>query len=336
MKKLWRFICPFLVGAILLAGCGGAGKSSDSRSPATEKKVIKVALLLPGPINDMSWNAAAYQALMRAKEKLGAEVAYTENVAASDMEEFFRGYASKGYDMVIGHGYQFGDAGRKVAKEFPKTWFVFTSANFEQPPNVASVNPVNTHHGFVAGALAAMLTKSKVVGAFQGMEIPPCQGIIEGFKQGVAYIDPKVKVLTAFTGNFDDVAKAKETALTMIAEGADIVSVGSNQLAIGGIHACREKGVLAIGMNVDQNSLAPDTVVNSIIQDVPFAIESLIAKMKDGTLEPKYYPMSFKEGGLRLSPWHGFESKVPQEVKDKLNEIIEGLGSGKINVPNWP
>ncbi|WP_197686553.1 BMP family protein [Thermanaeromonas toyohensis] len=193
MKKWMAFFLTLTLLAVLV-GCGskpqpGSSDTGVEASPSGEakggKKQLKIALLLPGPINDMGWNASAYEGLKQAEKKYGASVAYVENVAQSDMEENFRGFALQGYDLIIGHGFQFGDAAKKVASQFPKAKFVVTSSNISQPPNVASVNIDNEMQGFIMGAIAALMSKSKVV------------------------------------GNFNDINKAKEMALAMIAQGAD-------------------------------------------------------------------------------------------------------------------
>ena len=99
-------------------------------------------------------------------------------------------------NVVIGHGFQFGDASLKVAPSFPKTKFIVTETNITQAPNVASYQTRFDDMGFVAGALAAMMTKSGVVGNASAIPIPVITQYMEGFKRGAAYINPKVKALT--------------------------------------------------------------------------------------------------------------------------------------------
>jgi basic membrane protein A len=348
MVKKWLAIFLAVILLVAVTGCSGkhpAGKgdagskvenkSSDSNRTQEGKKQLKIALLLPGPINDMGWNASAYEGLKQAEKKYGASVAYVENVAQSDMEENFRGFALQGYDLIIGHGFQFGDAAKKVASQFPNSRFVVTSSNISQQPNVASVNIDNEMQGFVMGAVAALMSKSKVVGAIGGEQIPPIVGSIQGFEKGAKYIDPKIKVLTAYTGNFNDVNKAKETALAMIAQGADIIMANANQAGLGSIQACQEKKILAIGSNMDQNPIAPDTVLVSVIKSVPVLISYVVELIYNGKFEPKFYNLGVKEGAVYLSPWHGFENKVPQNVKDRLARIMKDLEEGKLDIRQY-
>lgn len=326
-----------LVMVLVLAGCGQKAPSNSAQNPAEQpaKKKLKVALLLPGPVNDMGWNASAYEGLKKVEKDFNVEVAYTENVAQSDMEEIFRGYATQGYELIFGHGFQFGDAAKKVAEAFPNVKFVVTSSNISQPPNLASVNIDNEQQGFLMGVVAGLMTKSGTVGAIGGQEIPPIVGSVEGFKKGVAYANPKVKVLATYTGNFNDVAKTKETALAMIADRADVLMANANQAGLGSIEAAKEKGVFAIGSNQDQNSVAPNTVLVSGIKSVPVLISFVVDRYLKGQFEPKFYNLGFKEGAVYLSPWHGFEDKVPKEVKNKIKQITDDLANGKINVSQF-
>ncbi len=322
-----------LLAALLLAGCGGSKQAEDNKDNASapQKDKLKVAALLPGTINDQGWNATAYRGLKLIEEKFGAEIAYTEKVAQSDMEENFRGYASQGFDIVIGHGFEFGDAAKKVAPEFPDVKFIVTSTNIHQEPNLASLNTDNYEQGFLQGVVAGLITKTGKVGAVGGMEIPPIADSLRGFEKGAKYVNQNVEVLSAFTGDFEDAAKAKETALAMIEKGADVIMADADQAGIGAIEAAKEKGVLAIGANGDQNSLAPDTVVTSGFDDLAFAMEILVNDIVNGKFEPKFYDLGVAEGAVYLAPYHSFEDKLDQAVKDKIQQIFEDMKSNKLD-----
>jgi len=345
MKRKSGLIALLLVLAMLVvAGCGSAQSTGDTQTetPAAEEKEqeqakepLKVALLLSGPISDMGWNASAYEGLQKVAKDYGVETSYTESIPQSDIEEVFRGYAQQGFDVIIGHGYQFGDAALKVAPEFPDVKFVVTSSNITQEPNLASVNLDNVQQGFLMGAAAAYLSESGIVGAIGGQDMPPIKGSVDGFVQGAKHVKPDIEVLTAMTGSNDDVTKAKETAMAMIDKGADVVMANANQAGLGSIEACQEKGVYAIGSNQDQNEIAPDTVVVSGIKSNPVLITFVVEKVLDGEFEPTFYPLGVKEKAVYLSPFHGFEEKIPQEIRDKIMAIQEDMISGKIEVSQY-
>ncbi len=302
----------------------------SSLALASAKK-LKVAALLPGSISDGAFNAAAYRALEKIKKEYGIEYVYQENVPQAEFEAAFREYAKAGYDVIIGHGYQFGDATLKVAPSFPKTKFIVTETNITQAPNVASYQTKFDDMGFVAGALAAMITKTGVVGNASAIPIPVITQYMEGFKQGAAYINPDVKALTTFVGSLKDVAKGKEGTLALIEQRADVVTSTGNENNIGTVLAAKEKGVLAIATLSDMHDVAPGTVVVSIMVDFGAGIGKLIGEIANDQFGPKNYLLGFEAGGsISLSSYHEFEKKLSPEVKQRVQKIIDDILAGKI------
>ncbi|MCL4441847.1 MAG: BMP family protein [Firmicutes bacterium] len=301
MKKL-MVILAVLTLALVMAACGGkpqAGSNSPGeqgkQSGAGQEKKVKVALLLPGPINDMGWNSSAYEGLKEAEKKFNIETKYTEKVSQSDMEDYMRGYAKDGFDLIIAHGFQFSDAAKKVAIEFPKAKFVVTQGDKPQEPNLAVIYPKSTEQGYLMGIVAGLMTKKNILGAVGGQEIPPIIDTIKGFETGVKEVNPQARVLKAFTGSFDDIGKAKQTALAMIDQGADIIMTTANQASLGGIEAAKEKGALAIGTNTDQNSVAPDTVIVSGMKSNAVGITYMVEQVIKNEFQPKLYWLGVKE-----------------------------------------
>ncbi|ADK80309.1 BMP family protein [Sediminispirochaeta smaragdinae] len=311
---------------LLAAGMLFAAGSQE----ASEEEALKVALALPGPISDNGWSASAYEGLMMIEENYGAEVSYTENVSTSDMEDVFRSYSELGYSIIFGHGSQFTDAIHAVAGDYPDIQFIIINGNSPKAPNIACIQVADDQQGFMMGAVAALLTKTGTIGVIGGVEIPPIKMAVDGYMLGAKYADPNVEVLSTLTGSFDDVAKAKETALAMIGNGADIVGAIANQAGLGSIEGCKERGVMAVGSNQDQNPVAPDTVVVSVVKSIPVLFTFAFEKMAEGSLEPKVYRLGVNEGAVYLSSWHGFEDKVPAEVKAKLETIKDEVGSGTV------
>ena len=298
---------------------------------AGEQKKLRVAAILPGSISDASFNAAAYRALERVKKEYRVDYAYQENVPQAEFEAAFREYAKAGYDVVIGHGFQFGDAALKVAPSFPKTKFIVTETGVSQAPNVASYQTRFGDMGFVAGALAAMMTKSGVVGNASAIPIPVITDYMEGFKEGAKYINPKVKTLTTFVGSLSDVAKGKEGTLALIEQGADVVTSTGNENNIGTVLAAKEKGALAIGTLSDMHEVAPGTLLVSIMVDFGAGIGKIIKEISDNRFRPINYRLGFEKGGsVSLSSFHEFEDKISPEVKKRLMKIIDDIKAGKL------
>jgi basic membrane protein A len=319
--KLWSIVVVFTLFSFFLLVPG----------PAMGQQKVKVAALLPGSISDASFNAAAYQALEKVKEQHGVEYVYQENVPQAEFEAAFREYAKAGYDVVIGHGFQFGDAALKVAQSFPKTKFIVTETFITQEPNVASYQTRFGDMGFVAGALAAMMTESGVVGNASAIPIPVITDYMEGFKLGAAYINPDVKALTTYVGSLSDVAKGKEGTLALIEQGADVVTSTGNENNIGTVLAAKEKGALAIGTLSDMHDVAPGTVLVSIMVDFGAGIGKLIDEILNDRFQPTNYRLGFEEGGsVSLSSFHEFEDKVPSEAKERLKQIVHDIVAGKL------
>ncbi|MHB1404568.1 MAG: BMP family protein [Desulfitobacteriaceae bacterium] len=336
-SKSFAWIALLLIVALLTVGCGTNTKapttsnSSGSSNSGVSAK-LKVALILPGPINDNGWDAVAYQGLQNAQKDLGVDIAYRESVAPSDFESAFRSYAQQKYDLIIGHGNQFNDAAKAVAKDFPNTKFIVTSSNISQAPNLGSINVLSYQVGYLGGIVAAYTTKTKKVAFIGGQEIPPIIDGGNGFVEGVKSVDPTIQVMKTNTGSFDDVAKAKETAKAFIQQGADVVLGDANQAGLGVIDAAKGAGVFAIGYGGDQSNIAPQTVIASGLQIYPNAIPAIVKVVQNGKFEPKFYPMGVKEDAVGLAFNPALKSKLAAGAEDKINQVITDMKSGKNTV----
>jgi basic membrane protein A and related proteins len=333
VKRLLKSLSIGLLAcSLLLTACGKGGTQTTDQPAGTETKTeakkLKVALLLPGTINDNGWNATAYNGLMLIEKDLGAEVAYTEKVAQSDQEEVFRNYVAQGFNVLIGHGFEFGDAAKRVAQDNPDVKFLITSTDISQEPNLGSTSTNPMQMGFLEGVVAGLATKTNNIGGVGGMEIPPIQFAMQGFEAGVKYINPNAKVTITMTGDFDDAVKAKEAANALISKGADVVMLNADQAGLGVIEAAKGKGVYALSSIAVQHELAPDTVLGSGISDVPKAMEVVVKHILDGDYKAQFYDVGVVEGVVYFVPNPKFESIY----KEKLAQVVEDIKSGKINV----
>lgn len=333
LRKVISLFLVLELAVMLFTGCASSPAISASESPGETPEVteepLKVGLVLPGPINDMGWNASAYEGLMQIKADYGADVLYLESIGQSDMEEAFRNFAMQDYDLVFGHGFQLGDTAAIVAEQYPDTKFVITSSAVSNDANLASVNAVGTDQGFLAGALAALLSESGQVGAIGGMDIPPIRDSLTGFVAGAKYVNPDIVVSVVMTGSFDDVTKAKESAIAMIDRGVDVIFANANQAGLGSIEACKEHGIIALGSNQDQNPIAPDTVVASVIKSIPRLFTFIVEEVEADAFIPQFYALSINEGAIYFADWHGYEEVYP-EAYAAINIIIRAVAEGAI------
>jgi basic membrane protein A and related proteins len=307
----------------------------QKETPKEEGK-FKVALILPSPRDDGGWSTTAYEGLMDLQKNYGLEVAYSESVSNVDAEEIIRGYAVQGYNWIISHSFTYGDIVKGIAPQFPDIYFTVNSSNISQEPNVSSFNYTPLQMGFLAGAVAGLVTESNMVAAVGGKEIPPIIDALEGFAKGAKYVNPDIDATTLMTGNFADVAQAKETGLALIDRGVDVLMADADTASLGIIQAADERGVLYVGANSDQNSVAPDAVVTSSLKRMTIAMDYIYNQIVDGNFEAKHYSLGVKEGAVSLAPYHGFESKLSGEVKEKIESLLKDLAENKIDLAGLP
>ena len=299
-------------------------------APEGLAKTLRVALVLPGPITDGTFNTAAYKGIKMAEKKYDIKVSIQENTTFAQAQEALLTYARDGYDVVIGHGFQFAEPATKIHKQFPKTWFIVNTAKVGAAPNLASFDNRWGDAGYVAGAVAAVVSKSGVIGHAGGIPVPVIKEYNEGWERGAKRIRPNIKVLSGYVGSFSDVAKGKEVTKSMIERGADVVTATGNESVMGTIQAAKEAKVMAIGTAFDAAGLAPDTIVTTALVNMHVNIDMAIGKIVDGSIEPKNYLLGFNENGLGLAGYGKFDAKIASADKAKISKLIADIKAGKV------
>lgn len=333
----WLII--FLIVALVsfLTGCGGAKNNSPAEKPpegkpAEKAPTVKVALVTAtGGLGDRSFNDSAWAGFQKAKKDLGVEIKVVEPASVADYVTQLTAMAEAGYQLVVGIGFDMKDAITNVAPKYPKTKFATVNVMIDAP-NVA-VAQFKDHEGsFLAGALAGLVTKTGVVGFVGGVDAPNIRRFLVGFEEGVKNVNPKAKVLSAFVGAFNDPGKGKEFALQLIAQKADIVFHAAGKTGEGVIAAAKEAGVYAIGVDQDQDYIAPGTVLTSMVKRVDVAMYDLIKSVKDGTFTPGVHMYGLKEGGVGLSEMKYTRDKIPASALQKVDELKQKIIRGEITV----
>jgi basic membrane protein A len=291
---------------------------------------IKVGILIPGSKSDKGWMESGYDGLVAAEKKYGdkIKVQMIENINYADMEQALTNLAT-GNALVIGVGGQTQAAVYKVAKRFPGTKFSIVGGNeADALPNVAGYDVKQAEIAFVAGAAAAMLSKTGGVSYVGGLEIPSIVNAGKEFGKGAKYIKSDIKYYENYTGDFDDVAKSKEATLAAIAQGADVHYHILNLGLRGMEQAAKEKGTHIIGSYTDRCGSDPLYVAYSIT-GVGYQVSYAIDEMVKGSWKPGY-----KEFGLKMGPEASGIAvcgATPAQ-KAKLEEIMKDILSGKITV----
>jgi basic membrane protein A len=307
--------------AIVFSACsGGSATSSPSGGGGGTASGKKVAVLFPGLVDDQSWNQAGFEGLKKA-EKDGAKISYTEKVTQDQQVETFRNYAQAGNNIVIGHGGEYMDAALQVATEFPNVQFVVTNGN-KSAKNVTSLALSYGDMGYLSGVLACSMTKSNKVGVVVGEQIPIANDAIKGWKDGCARVNPKAEIKVTLTGDWADVDKAREAALALIADGADVMGHLLDAADAGVFAAADDKGAWAIGLYGDESKLGPKSHIGAALADAGLVIYNAVAKPLDGQVHSE----GAKEGVVSFG---AYSDKVPQNVRDAVKAAEDDLKSGK-------
>ncbi len=303
-----------------------------------QKKQIKVGLVTDvGKINDGTFNEFAYTGFMRAVEEFGLQSAFIETLAPTDYEKNIEQFAKEGYDMIITVGFMINDATTAAAKKYPNIKFAGVDEGSDQP-NFAGLLFSEDQSGFLAGCLAGLMTKSNVVGIVAGMEIPPVIKFRKGYENGVKYVNPNAKVLGVYIDSFVDAARGKEAALSQMAEGADVIFGAGGQTGSGGIMGAAAQGAWVIGVDQDEylttfgkGSVAgANKLLSSAVKRVDVAVYNAIKMAVMDQWQGGNVLFEAKNDGVGLAPYHDAESAIPQEVKDKLNQIAADMKAGKV------
>ena len=301
---------------------------------------VKVGIVYDvGGRGDKSFNDAAYRGLQEAIKRLGIEGKDVEpGEGGANREELLRLLAEQGYDLVIGVGFLFTDALTKVAKEFPNTKFAIVDGVVEGLPNVRSLVFKEHEGSFLVGAIAGLMTKTNKVGFVGGMDMALIHKFEVGYRAGVKYVNPKAEVLVNYIGvtgeAFKDPVKGKELALSQFKQGADIVYHAAGASGEGVIEAAKEMKKFAIGVDSNQNWIAPGYVLTSMLKKVDVAIYKTIEDLVKGKFTGGIKVYGLKEDGVGVAYDKYNEKLIPDSVRKKVAQLRLDIIAGKIVVPS--
>ena len=298
-----------------------------------------------GTLNDQSFNEAGWNGLLAAADELGlAEECYgfIETQDSADYRPNIDSFVNEGFDIIVTSGFAMGAATHQAGADLPEIFFIGTDqgqvdADFapEYFDNVAGLIFHEDVSGFLAGALAGLMTETDVIGGVYGCPfIPPVARFEVGYYNGAKYVNPDVEVLNVYhPGSLDDCFTdpvwAADTAGTLIDEGADVIFGAGGLTGNGGLVAACNEGKMVIGVDVDQFLTLPevaDCIVSSATKGLVADVTRLIISATDGT-----FPGGDVFGPAVLAPFHNFEDVVPQDVKDQLATISDAIDSGEID-----
>jgi len=322
-----------LVAIAGLVGCQSGNNSVSNVDNASTKgdSSFKVALLTPGPVSDAGWNALAYQALQAIHTQLGAQVNNQEAVG-SGIKDGLRSYAQSNYQLVFGHGFEYNQPAFEIAKDFPDTVFV-TSSGAKTLPNLGAFRFFLEQGFYVAGAMEAKMSKSGVVGEVGGDKIPDIDSTFKAFEAGAKSVNPNIKIITVYTGSGTDVAAAKKATESEIDQGADMVIHQCDDAAQGVFEACKERHILAIGSNADQNDNPSGVVIASALINCTPAFVDVAKQVQNHTFKGSVILAGMENGTIEFRINPKFESQIPPDVLSLITQTEAKIKSGAINVP---
>ncbi|MBS3970332.1 MAG: BMP family protein [Clostridia bacterium] len=317
-----------LVMLLLLTACS---QTTDSGEKDTEN--YKMVLILPGPINDQSWNATNYAGLVKSNETLGTQMEYVENVQAADYESTFRNYAERGYDLIMAAGTQFDEAANKVAANYPETTFCVVNGMVSSGENVAPIFPKEYEASYIAALMAGEVTENGQFATIGGFPNKAMENLLDVYEKVAVDIAKErgisdAKAVRAYANSWDDVALGKQMAETMIDNGADVLFVYANQVGLGAIQATKEKGAKFIGFSGDQTTIDPNTVVGSVVFDFETFYVWAVQKYLDGSLEGnKVHQAGIAEDIFKPV----YTDNISKEVQDKVTEGMAKVRNGEVD-----
>ena len=331
-----RFSTFLLAGiSSALLGCGTA-KSKLADTTAAAKTGMRVALLTPGPVSDQAWNGGAFAGLMRIKDSLGARISHIQTKTPAEFDENLRLYGEQGYSLVFGHGFEYQDATQRVAPGFPKTIYVTTTGN-QTGANIAGLEFAFEDGAYLAGIVAGATTKSNVIGVIGGLEFPPVKRSFYAFEQGAKSINPKVRVITSYIGSWDDASAGKEQALAQIGRGVDVIFQNADAAGLGIFQAVRgAKGVRIFGANFDQNSLAPEVTIGSVVIDMPHAFLLVAREVQAGSFKPRVISLGMNTDVVKLVINPALRASIPAAALSAVDSVTKLIVAAKFSAPVPP
>lgn len=328
--------------AVVLAACGGtSGPAASSCS-----KTWKVGLVTDvGKLSDKSFNYDSYQGVVKAQQdsSLCVQGKAIESSTEDDYPKNIGLFVDQKYDVIVTVGFKLGDATIAAAKKNPSIKFIMVDfADFVDktpPTNLLGLLFKEDQPGFLAGALAGLMTKTNTIGYVAGLvTVPPVVHYVEGYKNGAKSTNLKVKVIGIYQPesgpkDFNDPDWGKQQALTFFGQGADIVfGVGGNT-GNGALVAAKEQSKICIGVDVDQYISYPEVkscLITSAEKHLDVAVKTAIADIVHSSFQPGIKTFDISNDGIGIAPYHDWDSKIPAEVKTKMTQVQSGLKNGTI------
>ena len=320
------------VMAAVLTAAMVASVSAMPQMVAAADDEFKIGLITDvGGVNDGSFNQSAWEGLEKAGEELGVEVNYLESATDADYQPNMETFVDEDYDLIISVGYMLADATREAAEANPDTKFAIIDDSSIDLPNVTSLMFKAEQASYLVGYVAGLTTKTNNIGFVVGMTNETMNQFGYGYCAGAIDANPDITVQQFNANSFADSATGKTMANTAITNGADIVFQAAGATGLGVIEACQEAGVYAIGVDSDQSSIAPKTVLTSAMKRVDNAVYDAVQELIDDKLEGGVQTFDLAAGGVGIAP---SQDLISDDVIKAVDEVKEKIISGDVVIPD--
>ncbi len=350
-KWFWHnCLAIILISVMVISGCRSSAPPTVNNIGAvvpgetvTLTSAFKACLVTDtGGINDKSFNATTWKGIQDSINELGIEGKYLESKEQADYEKNIDAFIEEGCDIIVTVGFLLGDATQAAAAKHPDQKFSIVDYAYDRPiPNVLGQVFNADEVAFLAGYLAAGVSKSGVVGTFGGMQIPPVTAFMDGFYLGVKYYNQKhgtdVKILGwdpskatgLFTGNFESTEDGLTMGQSLMDEGADVILPVAESVGLGAAAAAKENGnTYIIGVDSDWYLAAPEfkaLLLTSVLKNIDVTTRAIIKSAMEGTFVGGVMVGSLENGGVSLAPFHDLEDLISGDLKAELEEIRAGI-----------
>jgi basic membrane protein A and related proteins len=365
MRRGFNLLTVLAAIALVSAACGGK-KAPSSGGGTTKLPGANTSVCYgsdTGGVDDKSFNQAIHEGFVRAKKELGIKYTFVQATSAADYEPILLRFVNQGCDLIAPAGFNFGPATVKSATANPNQKYAITDYNFfdfsKNPPedltfpNVQEITFQTDEAAFLAGYLSAGMTKTGKIATYGGVLFPTVTIFMNGLAAGIrAYNKDKGTKVQLLGWNpdtqkgtqispdaavgFDNAAEGRRVAEDFISEGADIILPVAGPTGLGTLAAAQDAGnVKALWVDQDGCVSAPEfcsLFLTSILKNMAITAFEAAKSVVDGTFKGGLYVGTLKNNGVGIADFHSFASEIPQELKDKIEQLKQGIIDGSVSV----
>jgi basic membrane protein A and related proteins len=232
---------------------------------------------------------------------------------------------------VIGHGFQFQEPIIKVAADFPKVNFGI-GTGFKLAPNVEVYDTKLEQGGYLMGIIAGALAKGPLTGVVGGVDVSEIHRGHAAYGMGAKSVNPNLKVVNNFVGDFNDLPKAKEAAVSLVKAGADVIWQSGDGIGLAVLGACKEQNIICMGNNTNQNQIAPNNTIASFVYDWNPVFKQMIQETADKKFGNKKDWIDFSNHGVSVAFNDALKSKLTPETLAALDKAQKGFEAGTLDL----